>query len=84
MSRRYLKTLVFVAFLSWSMALVVVDSQAVRASSENPTTSLKRIRPYMTKCAPCHNRPTSRNSILQLEKALGEAVKTAPYSIRES
>jgi hypothetical protein len=60
MSRGWLKSLVFVSFLSWSMTFVVVDSQAVLANYDDPNDFFeKRIRPIlMTKCAPCHNPKT--------------------------
>ena len=71
MSRACLKTLVFVAFLSWSMIVVVVDSQAVRASSDGPNDFFeKRIRPIlMTKCASCHNPKTH---VAKLDLTTGE------------
>src|SRR4030095_1467466 len=71
MSRGSLKTLVFVFFLIGSMTLIVVDSQAVRASSDDSNDFFeKRIRPIlMTNCAPCHNPKTY---VAKLDLTTGE------------
>ena len=74
MSRSCLKILVFIAFLGLAMTVVVVDSQGVRASSDEPGDFFeKRIRPIlMTNCAPCHN-PKSLVAKLDLTTAEGFA-----------